>query len=124
MRFIYEALFLGALIVIADIQAQMIEKNRPISHFWWSIIFGILIAGAWWLEDRNYWFLAALVLEHFVFFSPMLNFFRRPQKPFFYLDSQPASGSLWDKVLIPVEKLYPFIWAVGLAALIAFQFFL
>lgn len=124
MKFIFEVLFLGGIIVIADVHAQLIEKNKPINHFTWGGIFAGIIAGAWYLEERNWWFLAALILEHFVFFSPALNFLRRPRKPFFYLDSQPKSGALWDKVLIPIEKYYPFIWAAGLAIFIALQFFL
>ena len=124
MKQIFEILFLGGVIVIADVQAQLIEKNKPINHFAWGALFAGIIAGAWYLEERSWWFLAVLVLEHFVFFSPALNFLRRPRKPFFYISSTPGSGSLWDKVLIPVEKYYPFIWAVGLAGFIALQFFL
>lgn len=122
MKFIFEAIFLGLMGAIADTQARMIGENKPIRHFWWGCLFGALIIYAWWLEDRSYWFAGALVVEHFVYFSPMLNFFRSPRRAFFYLDSQPKSGALWDKVLLQVEKYYPFIWATALVGWIALQF--
>lgn len=119
MRFIYEAIFLGTIIGIADIQAEMIAKGQTIRHFWWGSLFALLIAGAWWLEDQNYWFAAALVIEHFIFFSPILNWFRRPSESFFYIHSDSGKGSIWDNLLKPVEKYYPYIWG---ASVITFGF--
>jgi len=114
MKIIYEVLFLGAIAGIADIQAGMIANNLPIRHFCWGLLFALLIAGAWWLEDRDYWFGGALILQHFCFFAPILNFCRHPRMPFFYVHSDPKKGSIWDRLLKPVEKAYPYIWGIGL----------
>lgn len=117
MKFIIEIIFLAVIFGIAEIQGGMIARQEAIRHFWWALLFGLLIIGAWWLEDRSYWLAGALVLEHFVFFSPALNFCREPHKPFFYLSSEPKTGSLWDSVLLKVQKYYPFIWGAGLIGL-------
>jgi hypothetical protein len=114
MKIIFEIIFLCAILGIADIQAGIIARGQAIQHLWWGLLFALLIAGAWWLEERDYWFAGALVLEHFVFFSPALNLCRKPRESFFYIHSDPKNGSIWDRLLKPVEKYYPFIWAAGL----------
>ena len=78
MKFIFEILFFLAMAGIADLQARMIGDNKAIHHGWWDVVFGIMIFGAWQLEERSLQFLWALILEHFVFFPPMLNFMRSP----------------------------------------------
>lgn len=117
MKFIFEVLFIVVIIVFSDIQANLIADNKPVNHTTWAMAFAALIGGAWALERYDYWFMGALVLEHFVFFSPFLNFFRRPRKPFFYISSVGIKGSLWDKLFIKIQPAYPYIW---IGALISF----
>lgn len=122
MKYIFEAIFLGFIIVFADIQANMINDNKPINHYSWGAVFGLLMGIGWVFENYNWWFMGALILEHFVFFSPLLNFFRRPRKPFFYISSVGKTGSLWDSLLIKVIGFYPEIWGAGALGFIALQF--
>lgn len=122
MQILYEALFLAVIIAIADYQAHRISNGHSINHWQWGIVWGILIGGAWWLEQLAPWFLLALLLEHFVFFAPLLNFYRKPRQPFFYIHSVGKGGSGWDFILQKTGKLYPFIWIAGVLAYCYTQF--
>jgi hypothetical protein len=115
MQILFEVIFLGFIVVIAHWQAEQFTEQKAINHWVWFFIFSALIVGAWLLEERSYWFAGALALEHFVLFSPILNFFRTPRMPFFYIHKA-KGGSLWDSVLIKLGKAYPFIWSAGALA--------
>jgi hypothetical protein len=124
MTTVIQLAFMPALVIIADIQARMIGADKVIRHFWWGCLFGALILAGWWISGRNYWLAGALVVEHFIFFAPVLNYLRTPRKPFFYISSQPKKGSIWDRLLIKIEPAYPFIWAAALVGFTTLQFFL
>ena len=122
MIYLSEILFLLAIAGIAYLQARMIRADKTIHHGWWDVVFGMLIAGAWLGFGKNYWLGGALILEHFVFFSPVLNFLRTPREAFFYLSSQPHKGSIWDALLLKIESAYPYLWGSGLVAFFFEQF--
>lgn len=122
MTYLSEILFLAAIIGIAYMQARMIGAGNAIHHGWWDVIFGVLIAVAWLIFGKNYWLGGALMVEHFVFFPPVLNFLRTPRKAFFYLSSQPHKGSIWDALLLKIEPAYPYLWGAGLSAFVFGQF--
>jgi len=124
MKFIFEIIFLMVIAIIADLQARMIGDGKTIHHGWWDLLFGTLILGAWQLEGRPWLFLTALVLEHFVFFPPVLNFCRSHREAFFYLSSEPHKGSIWDWLMLKIDPAYPFIWAAGLVSFFISQFYI
>lgn len=120
---ICEIMFLAPIIATASYHAHRFNnhvKTGQLFHMLWSLVFGALIVFMCWLMYWNYILAAALVLERFVFFNPLLNFFRRPRKPFFYINSE-KNGSWLDRVL---TKVYKPVWVAGLAGLIILQFFL
>jgi len=120
MKYIFEAIFAVAILLIADLQAQIIEKNKPINHTVWGLVFVTLGGIGLWFQF-SWWFAAALVIEHFIFFAPLLNFLRHPRKPFFYISSQPKTGSIWDKWLIKIESIYPYLYIIAVIGFILIQ---
>lgn len=122
MEHIYEIIFAACIAMIADWQAHLISDDKDINHFWWGVLFAGLITIGFVVEKEDLWFLAALLVEHFVFFAPLLNFFRKPRKPFFYISSDPKKGSSWDRWLIKIEKYYPYIYFAGVVSFILIQF--
>lgn len=122
MEHIYEIIFAACIAMIADWQAHLINEGKAINHFWWGVLFAGLISIGFVVEKEDYWFLSALLLEHFILFAPLLNFFRKPRKPFFYISSDPKRGSIWDRWLLAIEKHYPYIYCAGVAIFIYLQF--
>lgn len=120
-----EVIFLILIIGIADWQAHRFDKEqKPIKHWFWALVFGAAIAAFWYLSHKQYYFAGALILEHVVFFPTILNYFRKPRKAFFYLHSDPKTGSWFDKLLANPIWLWPVIWALSLAGFITLQFFI
>lgn len=122
MEHIYEIIFAACIAMIADWQAHIINNQKPINHFWWGVLFAGLIGIGFVVEKEDYWFLAALILEHFILFAPLLNFFRSPRKPFFYISSNPKQGSIWDRLLLKIEKYYPYLYIASGVVFIYLQF--
>lgn len=120
---INEALFLAPIIVVAKYQADRFAKNKPNSkwfHILWAAAFGGAIGIMWLIADKDYLFACALIVERFVFFNPILNYFRKPRMPFFYV-SNTVNPSWWDGAL---DKVYIPAWIIGTAGFIIIQFFL
>ncbi len=126
MTYAYEAIFLLFIISIAIYHAKRFAKNIPTGkwfHFLWACFFGFIIAVMWWLSGKNWLLAGSLVIERFVFFNPVLNYFRKPQRAFFYLGAGKNAG--WqDRLLSLMRKAYPFIWGACLIGFIILQFFL
>lgn len=122
--YINEALCLAPIIVIAHYHAGRFNRQLKTSkwfHFLWACVFGALIVFFWWISHKDYIFAGALVLQHFIFFNPLLNFFRKPRKAFFYISNAGPNPSWWDGVL---DKVYMPIWCVSVSGFITIQFFL
>lgn len=121
MQVIFEIIFAACIAVIAEWQAHKINEGKPINHFWWGVVFAVLIALGFFFQ-RSFWFLAALLLQHFIFFAPLLNLFRNPRKPFFYISSDPKKGSTWDGLLLKIQPYYPYIYFASVIAFVLLQF--
>lgn len=121
MEIIYEILFAACIAMIAEWQAHLIKEEKPINHFWWGVVFAGLI-GLGFVVEKDYWFLAALIIEHFILFAPLLNLFRNPRKPFFYISSDPKRGSIWDRWLLKIERYYPYVYFSGIISFALIQF--
>lgn len=106
---IFITITMTLLLVVAasEFQAQWYKANKPIKWWWhplWVLPFLILPAMVWFTDHD--WKLVLIVLgPRVLFFSPILNLFRK--QPFFYLHGESNNGSWWDKQL---EKLTPHIY--------------
>ena len=123
MKYIAEAAFILLIFLIARYQASQFNKGLSISHWLWALIFGAIMAGCWLAGDRGIWFAVALILEHFIFFAPILNYLRVDRKLFFYVHSG-KGGSWFDEIMLDLGGAYPVIWIASVALFIFLQFFL
>ena len=119
--YIGELLFLFMNLAIAEYHASLFDNNKKINHFWWGCAVGGVIvlftyAGKW-----DWWFFGALIAERMWCFNPMLNFLRKPKKPFFYVHSDKVGGSWLDSI---IGDAYPYVFATSLAGFIIAQFFI
>lgn len=126
VTYLAEALFLVPIISVALYHAYRFDKNIPTRkwfHILWGCAFGAIIAPIWWLTEKNWLLAGSLIIERFVFFSPILNYLRHPRKAFFYLGSGKNAG--WQDVLLnKLKKAYPFIWVACAIWFVILQFFL
>ena len=122
--YINEALCLAPIIAITKYHAGRFNRQLKTGkwfHILWGCVFTAAITFFWWITDKDYLFGCALVLEHFIFFNPLLNYFRKPRKPFFYTSNAGENPSWWDGAL---DKVYVPAWCIALAGFIILQFFL
>lgn len=123
VAYINEILFLIPIVAVAIYHAKRFAANKPTSnwfHFLWACFFGLIIAGMWLLMHKDWLFAGSLVVERFVFFNPVLNYFRKPRQAFFYVHSE-KNGSWIDRIL---KKVYAPVWIVSAVGFIVLQFFL
>ena len=131
MHYLYEIPMLIIVVGVAKYHADHYDNNIPISG-WWHFLWGLPFAGlvgVLFLITRDYWLVAALIFERFLFFNPTLNFMRKKLKlpshwdTFFYLHGEAVNGSFVDTFLENiVGKLYPALWFISLAFFIYLQF--
>lgn len=147
VSYIIELIFLLLTIGSARFQAWWFDvKQRHISHFIWACcycFFAGVVTGAFdiggtepywnstgrhynyvsfhdWVASVKWGLFFVLISQRFVFFSPLLNYWRIPRRAFFYI-SAGKGGSFWDDVL---GAWYPFAYFVNLAGYITLQFFI
>lgn len=116
-------------------QKVEIKANKPINHPLWTWFFGAVIVIMWisaadpWQDFfpmliRDWAFLMDLILEHFVFFNPILNKWRG--KAFFYINSD-THGSWFDAQFIALEVKWPgaytWVWILAAAAFVTLTIF-
>lgn len=119
--YIGEVLFFFLNLALADYHAGQFDAGKTINHFFWAICTGIAIGVFTYVSKWNWWFCGALVFERLWCFNPMLNFLRKPKKPFFYTHSDKVGGSWMDSV---IGNAYPFIFGASLIGFITFQWFI
>lgn len=126
MKYGDELIFLLFIYAVCRWQANRFDKQqKKIRHWFWFLVFSAIITGAWYfLSGKDYYFAGALALEHLVFFNPILNYYRTPHRAFFYIHSDPKTGSWLDGILLKLGNAWPYLWAVSLAGLITLQFFI
>ncbi len=122
--YINEALCLAPIIAIARYQAGRFNRQLKTGkwfHFLWACLFTAVIFFFWWIMGKDYMFGGSLVLQHFICFNPILNYFRKPRKAFFYVSNAGSNPSWWDGAL---DKIYVPAWIMATTAFIILQFFL
>lgn len=123
MNYLFIILFLGSIFALADYQARQIQAGKPINHTLWAAITALVILAAVWLRGWDLWLGLACLLCRFLFFSPILNYMRMPPKSFFYINSEPGTGSKIDALLAKPVWLYPFCWFAALAGFVLILIF-
>jgi hypothetical protein len=118
VNYLLEILFVGLNTLQAWWHYRLIKANKPIRHFLWGLAyFGALLALYYFTRHPILIICCFLIRE--VFFSPVLNGFRK--LPFFYTDPMGPDPSFFDsiegKFLIP-------IWGTSVMALFILQWFL
>lgn len=118
MNYIIETALLAVNLVMAWWQARLIRNNRPIKHGWWALLYSVCLGAAFWIT-RNPLVPIAGVFIRECFFAPVLNFLRKPSKPFFYRN--PSGTSILDQVQ---GAVYVPVYIVSWLALIILQLYL
>ena len=133
MNYLALIILFALVTYIAHWQAIQFAAQKAINHTVWAAIFIGLILILWlsasdpWdnffpLLLKNWATLAALTLEHFVYFNPTLNLFRTPQEKFFYTHSGPG-GSKLDALLSKYPVAYPVAWVISAAGFLTLTIF-
>lgn len=125
MNYLYEIAMLAMIVAVCKIQAGIFAKNTSIGtwfHVLWACPFAGYVIVLFFITHHNYWLSAALALEHFAFFNPILNYIR--QKPFFYLGVKTKTEAWTDIVLEAIDNAYPIIWVAIVLLFIVTQFYI
>lgn len=115
--------FLLATIAIAIYQANFYNAHmadgKTLNHPLWFFYYLIPTALDY-LTWKNWWLVLLALIIRGVVFSPLLNFLRKPRESFFYVHGNGGKGSSTiDSLLEKINKIYPYIWGVELAGLVA-----
>jgi len=115
-----EILFMCMNLAIASYHAERFDANKKINHTFWAIVVGIVIGMFTWVSRWDWFLCGALVMERIFAFNPLLNFLRKPRKPFFYTHSSPNGSWLDSKI----GNSYPYVFMGALAGFIALNIFI
>ena len=103
--------------IIARMQADWRDQSRSaswLSHLFWLSPFIVFVL--FYIVLRHEYTLAlTLAVERCVFFNQLLNYFRNPRKPFFYLGTINKTGDFKDIAFEAFNNAWPFIWIVFMA---------
>lgn len=118
MNYLTEIALLVINLVMAWWHSRLILGGRPIKHGLWALLYAACLGAAFWIT-RNPLVPIAGVFIRECFFAPVLNFLRKPSKPFFYRSS--TSTSILDQVQ---GAVYVPVYIVSWLALIILQLYL
>lgn len=117
--YIGEILFFLLNLALADYHAGRFDDNKKINHTFWAICIGLVMAAFTYVSKWNICFAIALVLERIWCFNPLLNYLRKPKKPFFYTHSDKVGGSWIDSI---IGNSYPYVFGASLIGFVIIQF--
>lgn len=117
--YLIELVFICMSIAAARFQAWWFDvKQRSIDHSVWAMIIVFMYAFISACLGNILLFIA-LICQRFIIFSPFLNYWRTPRRPFFYIN---LKGKSWlDRQL---KKYYVPAYKVSLVCYIIIQLFL
>ncbi len=118
--YVGEFLFFCGNLALADYHASQFNKDKTISHTLWFCIMVFIVALFTWVSRWNWYFCGSLVLERIWAFNPLLNYFRKPRKPFFYTHS--GKGGSW--IDSKIGNSYPYIFVGSLIGFVILQFYI
>ena len=113
---IIEIIMMVMIVIVAIIHKDWFAANKPVGfwfHIGWAIPFSAFIAVVFFVT-HNYLLTAALILQRFDFFNPILNLLRKEY--LFYLGSATMTEAWLDRLLEIYNNSYPYIWAAGCLA--------
>ena len=122
INYVDEAVCLAIMFAICAIHAAKFNRNEKITVFFhatWLIVYCIPII-FFLFYNWSWWLLIALGLERAVMYNQILNILRK--KPFWYIHSDPKTGSVIDRFLIKLGWWYPIAWFLLLGVFIFIQF--
>lgn len=106
---------------IAVYQAHRFDvEQKRISHWLWSIGYGVLVAATWPIH-RNMYLVLAISTLHLPLFNTLLNYYRTPRRPLFYTHPEDPQGSILDKLWMDA---YPAVFFASIIFYIVINFYL
>lgn len=99
--------------IVTSIHAKRFADNQPITwtfHIFWSIPFAALIFLVF-REYRDWWLVAALILERLSWYNIVLNKLR--DKPIFYIGAQSKNEAWTDKIIELWSKNFALVFFVS-----------
>lgn len=122
-----EVVVLATNIAMAVYQAKWFNAHMSVvavfDHWPWALGY-VVGLGAIWVFSREWFLVLECLLIRMVFFNVILNYFRHPRKPFFYIHSDDQGGSFIDKLESEIYgKYYPIAWIIEVLLLISINWF-